>query len=399
MSSIPKLYNNGSQLSRSLLNSSITDLFHLQILSQHKQFVTNIKYFQNQQFSIITPYKTDLVTYIIENGYYIINISWNKLNLPMFSMFENIIELYNISRNETYFMLSKNNNNQTFTQPCEFVEIIEDVETSLYRITGFLSKQSVIENLIFTISSSYTNKAQNSLYFLKHIGNKEYSIYEIELSENSIESEINNILNIIQSTDDENIDLSLLELIGIIKKETNITINQNETINFDDITLNCNYYNNDYDYLQYLNISDILYFYVNRLSTPIHNHDLTYEKKSNKIMKTDTPSKVENIFGYKVVENEMDMSSVFIDWANGNIQKLIINENLDLYFICPDINYGFEQTLFLIQNNIGNYTITLKDSNIKWLNNTENTFDISQNAVNILKIIYDGQTYFIELKN
>ncbi|HOZ55327.1 MAG TPA: hypothetical protein PK993_04745 [Clostridia bacterium] len=59
-------------------------------------------------------------------------------------------------------------------------------------------------------------------------------------------------------------------------------------------------------------------------------------------MKTDTPSKVENIFGYKVVENEMDMSSVFIDWANGNIQKLIINENLDLYFICPDINYGFE---------------------------------------------------------
>jgi len=45
------------------------------------------------------------------------------------------------------------------------------------------------------------------------------------LSENSIESEINNILNIIQSTDDENIDLSLLELIGIIKKETNITIN------------------------------------------------------------------------------------------------------------------------------------------------------------------------------
>ncbi|HOZ55328.1 MAG TPA: hypothetical protein PK993_04750 [Clostridia bacterium] len=45
------------------------------------------------------------------------------------------------------------------------------------------------------------------------------------MSENSIESEINNILNIIQSTDDENIDLSLLELIGIIKKETNITIN------------------------------------------------------------------------------------------------------------------------------------------------------------------------------
>lgn len=398
MSSIPKLYNNGSQLSRNLLNSSLTDLFHIQILSQHKSFVTDIKYFQNQSFSILTPSRTDLVTYILEHGYYNINISQTQLDLTPFSMFENIIEIYNISRNETYFMLQKDQNYQSFTQPCEFVDIIKDVETSLYRITGFISKKPIIDKLNFNIVSSYNNKPRNSMYFLKYIGNKQFSVYEIEMSEDTIITEINTLLRIIQTTLEENIDLNLIDLVGLIRKEYTITLNQNEAVVIDDITLVCGYLDTTYDYLQFLNNGDILYFYVNRIFGNVHNHDLTYERKSDFIVKTNKNNTFLRTYGNNIVENIMEAGAFFINWNLGNIQKLLVTSDLEIYFNTTLEDILFEQILYLNQDDVGNHSISFMDSNIKWINDIVPEFNISQNGINIIKISYDGINYYCELK-
>jgi|GEM_PF-3325545 len=63
------------------------------------------------------------------------------------------------------------------------------------------------------------------MYFLKYIGNKQFSVYEIEMSEDTIITEINTLLRIIQTTLEENIDLNLIDLVGLIRKDYIITLN------------------------------------------------------------------------------------------------------------------------------------------------------------------------------
>jgi len=63
------------------------------------------------------------------------------------------------------------------------------------------------------------------MYFLKYIGNNQFSVYEIEISEDTIITEINTLLRIIQTTLEENIDLNLIDLVGLIRKDYTITLN------------------------------------------------------------------------------------------------------------------------------------------------------------------------------
>ncbi|HQN48450.1 MAG TPA: hypothetical protein PL104_03205 [Caldisericia bacterium] len=50
-------------------------------------------------------------------------------------------------------------------------------------------------------------------------------MYEIEMSEDTIITEINTLLRIIQTTLEENIDLNLIDLVGLIRKDYIITLN------------------------------------------------------------------------------------------------------------------------------------------------------------------------------
>lgn len=398
MINIPKFYNQGSQISRNLINSSITNLFHLTILSQHKQFVTDVKYYQKSIFSILTPTRTDLVSYILEHGYYVLNLSYNIYDLDAFSTFENIVELYNISRNETYQLLSKDVSIQNFLQPNEFVDIIKDVETSLYRITGFLSKTTVFNNINFNVSSSYVSKYTNSLYLLKNLGDKEFSVYELELSENNIISDIDTIFKIIQATEDEDIDLQLTDLLGIIKKDNVLLDNGDQTV-INDITITVTYKEADgNDYLSYLNLGDILYFYVNRAKISQHSHDLQYELKDTAIVRTDQVNLFQLSNGSINVVTAIDNGLQVVDWNLSNFQEITLTTDVELLFNCSN-NFSAYYNLKIIQGTEGSKSITFLDTNIKWVNKTPPTITQQQNSIDILKIFYDGSFYYCEMLN
>lgn len=381
MIKVPILFNNGSRINRDILNSTILDTIQLVLQTHKHEFVTDVKYLQNQEFQILTPDRTDLVTYIQDHNNYVLNTSNTYLGISPFYNLENIIEIFNISRNETYMVISMDSSSLTFMQPNEFVEIVKDVETSLYRITGYLAKTNVQDSIHFSQSSDYILNESNQFYVLKYIGNKTFSIYTIEISENNNFENLYTIISLIQNN--SNIDLSLPEMYGVIKIG-DLVVQQNVEYTIDDIHFSFGYkeYTDpNIDYIEFLNYADLLYFYVNRNPMSEHNHDTQYTKVLNSIYNN-------------IIENGASL----IELSNGKYQNLILTEDTE---VTLRYQYNSQQDIVLkvIQDNIGNHTLSfISDDVIHWENRTPISNSQAQDSIDIYNIYYDGNEYYINIK-
>ncbi len=284
---VPRIYNSGSRIDREDLTSTIFNTMELMIKSYQGQFISSVGYLGNNIFAILTPLNTNLVHFLPEQGYFKFDLSYQSLDLEPFFGFENIVELYNITRNETYLMTKLYKNEQFFMQPNEFSELVEDVENSLYRITGYISKQEIINKYIeFFVSSTYSYKEDNSFYILKHLYHQEFEVYEIDFSGNVL-YDLDTIIKYIQFIDD--VDMGLELMIGVNKKD-NVTIEFNTEITIDDIKINQNRTSQQdlgINYLELMGSKDLLYFYVNRSvinKTDINDRMDLLEEKINLIL-------------------------------------------------------------------------------------------------------------------
>lgn len=383
MSKIPKLFNNGSKINRNFLNSSIIDTFQLQIQSQKSRFVTDVKYLQKTNFSILSPQSTDLVQYDQSSGLYNINISSSALSMPNYTTLDNIIELYNISRNESYMILQISSDTQKFMQPNEYVDIVKDVETSIYRITGYTSKENVNNNIRYIISSMYTYQQWNSFYILKYIGNKEFSIYECELSQNNTLESLDTIIRLLQTYPEDQILMDNPLLAGINKKD-NIIMDVDFLYTFDDVTFSCQYNNEQIDSLQYLNYGDILYFYVNRQPNYQHNHDTRYFLSNNSIYNTQ-------------YDNIIEQGVQTINLNSGNVQYLEITEDTQIDFSFES-NRNYTIKLIVKQGQSGPYTTSI-GFDVLYEQQTPILFTQQQNQIDILDIVVYNGVVYININN
>lgn len=80
-----------------------------------------------------------------------------------------------------------------------------------------------------------------------------------------------------------------------------------------------------------------------------------------------------------------------VSWANGDRQKLTLDENLTITF--SNAVAGQTLTLYLYQDGSGTNTITFADT-ITWADGTTPTWTTTASKLNIAVIYYDGSGYY-----
>ena len=93
-------------------------------------------------------------------------------------------------------------------------------------------------------------------------------------------------------------------------------------------------------------------------------------------------------------DNGNSGSSITINWANGDRQKLTVSANTTLSF--SGAVTGQIVTLLINENGTGNFTITLPS--VKWPNGVSGSFTTTASAINVLSLFYDGTNYLASLQ-
>lgn len=194
---------------------------------------------------------------------------------------ESIEELYNITRNEVYYVEdirqvfhSETDTFSTdvyFQQPNETEDIVTDVTTSQFRYIFNLSSQYQLDNILDQkIECSFDESEDTLFYYLKYNQDSTFDLYSMNLREiggyiQNSNLNFGDVLNDIQMNDSE-------QNYQFISYETTLDFTSATELTYKDLTITLEIkpewngiYTVDYvlDNIQY---QDILYFYVNRLN-------------------------------------------------------------------------------------------------------------------------------------
>lgn len=264
MQTFPTLFTKSSVINKDQLNDNFINSILFNISKYHTKFITPYQYYGISiptVYTITTELQNGSVQFDPVNNYYI--LTYNDQTIT----FGNVIEVYNISRNETYKVLHSENNVITFLQDYSTQEIISDIEHSSIRVLQNSSKDNIIQSeLEFDIQTTYEPEYDSYLYIMLFKGARTFDLYQISLPEISFyiqghNSSISDILTLMQ---DDQFDYTLYDGISYIGELVYIGVNS-QTLQ--DITITVN----DRNYLDYLDQSttekDIFYFYVNRNET------------------------------------------------------------------------------------------------------------------------------------
>lgn len=273
-SPIPSFLYKGQVITRKQLVDTFMKSILFNISKYHTRFVSNLEYYGKTDFVIYHPNINGYIEYEPDKGLYKIdfdNPQFGDDKLDENYSIEQVVEIYNVSRNETYLVVEYGDRYIKFIGPDQNEDVREDVLNSFYRITMYVSKRNIQRNkLKFDIESSYEMFFNKFFYVLKYIGNKRFDVFTIDfnqlqyyLQDNSLS--FNDILERIQNEDFE---LGQTDMNGVVK-ETTLNFEQYNQQIFHDITLTISTTDgtNHTNYLDKLNVGDMFYFYVNRSET------------------------------------------------------------------------------------------------------------------------------------
>lgn len=346
MQTFPKLFTKSSVITKDQLNDNFINSILFNISKYHTKFITPCQYFG---ISIPTIYtispelQNGSVQFDPVNNYYI--LTYNDQTIT----FGNIIELYNISRNETYKVLQSENNVIKFLQDYQSQDIISDIEHSSIRIIQNSSKDNIIQSeLDFDIQTTFEPQYDSYLYIMLFKGSRLFDLYQINLPKISFYIQENNssISEILTLMQDDQFDYTSYAGISYVGELDYVGVNV-QTLQ--DITITVN----DRIYLDYLDQSstkkDIFYFYVNRNETL----SIFIEDQVN----TSTPVSVQEI------EDIFQFSNINYIFAN----KIKIEGQLPITI-----------------SNLNNVTITGLGNQTSEINFSEQTFTGVTNFIDIL---------------
>lgn len=94
-------------------------------------------------------------------------------------------------------------------------------------------------------------------------------------------------------------------------------------------------------------------------------------------------------------DNGNSGSSITINWANGDRQKLTISAACTISY--SNAIAGQVLTLLVVENSTGNFAVTLPTS--KWPVGVAGVFTTTANAINLLTVFFDGTNYLTQLSS
>ena len=143
MQTFPTLFTKSSVINKDQLNDNFINSILFNISKYHTKFITPYQYYGISIptiYTVSTELQNGSVQFDPVNNYYI--LTYNDQTIT----FGNVIEVYNISRNETYKVLHSENNVITFLQDYSTQEIISDIEHSSIRVLQNSSKDNIIQS-------------------------------------------------------------------------------------------------------------------------------------------------------------------------------------------------------------------------------------------------------------
>lgn len=111
-----------------------------------------------------------------------------------------------------------------------------------------------------------------------------------------------------------------------------------------------------------------------------------------------TDLKVKGVLGFDVINtNTITAEKDTINWATGNLQTLALNDTVTLTFIAPSMRS--ELQLFIVHDTTTTvYPITWP-ATVKWAGGSAANTTERDEAVDIIKFMYDGTNYYQTGKN
>lgn len=273
---IPHFPYKGQMITRQQLNDSFMKSILFNISKYHSRFVSNIDYFSKTDFIIYHPNVNNYVEYNPETGLYKIDLDNPQFGVDKLNedyVIEQVVELYNVTRNETYMVVNTTDRTIEFLAPDTTQEIRDDIIHSFYRITMYVSKKNVIEEFLdINITSTYDLFFDKFFYVLKYVGDSKFDVFSIDFNQlqyylQKNQLSFSDILDQIQSND---YSLGTTGINGVVKEQV-LDFEVYNTRNIHDLTISINvkepYTGEHSEYLNKLNVGDIFYFYVNRTET------------------------------------------------------------------------------------------------------------------------------------
>lgn len=264
MQMFPTLFNKNRTITKDQLNDNFIHSILFNIQKYHTKFITPCQYYGVSLpaiYTITSELQNGVIQFDSDKNYYTLTYTDQTIT------FGEILEVYNITRNETYKVIHSEQNVITFLQDYSTEDIIDEIESSSIRIIQNSSKQDLIESEIqFDISSTFEPQNDSYLYILLYIGSNTFQVYSISLPEISYYLQENNVTisELLVLMQDDSFIYTLYSGIyqwgDVVFDSSNIQTVQDLTIEVNDRTKLAYLDQTEYE-------KDIFYFYVNRNET------------------------------------------------------------------------------------------------------------------------------------